>query len=360
MSQEFLLEGLFLYLVRAGFQLSIRDYQDALTALRAGHGAGTRQDLLWLCQTLWARTNEEVRLLDLLFHRFPFPSPERVERMTTERKEGQAEEGLNDPAVTRAATVEGSSLQSQETGPPLGLEFAPPSQRGIPLTTAQAQPQPDEVFILTRRPIVSLRALIIVWRRFRAARREGPKVELDLEATIGEQSRQGILTEPVLIPARKNQAKLIALIDVSNSMLPWDDFQRTIVESLRASHLGQATVYYFHNAPTEVLYERETLTKPIAIEKALQEHQNSTLMIISDAGAARGFSRPDRIEESREFLTKVKHQWQPIVWMNPMPPQRWKHSSAEKIGRLAHHTMMQLNEEGLIRAIDVLRGKSLT
>jgi uncharacterized protein with von Willebrand factor type A (vWA) domain len=132
-----------------------------------------------------------------------------------------------------------------------------------------------------------------------------------------------------------------------------------VVESLHTGHLGQVTIYYFHNVPTEVLYERETLTKPITIENALKAHQNNTLLIFSDAGAARGFSRRDRVEESREFLVRVKPQWQPIVWMTPMPPHRWKHSSAEKISRLAHHTMIQLNEEGLIRAIDVLRGKLL-
>lgn len=359
MSQEFLLEGLFFYLARAGFQLSIRDYQDALSALRAGYGVGTRQDLLWLCHTLWARSNEERRLLDLLFHRFPFPSPEKVEMLTHEGKAGRAETSREANLERPPAMTEQTTPEQEDQSPTRALEFVPPSQKGIPLTTAQAQPQHDEVFILTRRPIVSLRALILIWRRFRAASRAGPKVELDLEATIREKSRQGILAEPVLIPARRNQAKLIALIDVSNSMFPWNDFQRTMVESLRTGHLGQATVYYFHNVPTEVLYERETLTKPITIEKALQAHQNSTLMIFSDAGAARGFSRRDRVEESREFLVKVKRKWQPIVWMNPMPPHRWKHSSAERIGQLAHHTMLQLSEEGLIRAIDVLRGKFL-
>jgi hypothetical protein len=358
-NQEFLLEGLFLYLVHAGFQLSIRDYQDALRALRAGYGVGSRHDLLWLCQTLWARSNEELRQLDLLFHRFPFPSPETVEKLTSQREDGASPATPTAAAIAPPPTPAETRHQSEDNQAAPALEFAPPSQQGIPLTTAQAQPQHEEVFILTRRPIVSLRALIIIWRRFRAARREGPRVELDLEATINEQSRQGILPEPVLVPARRNQAKLIALIDVSNSMLPWHDFQQTMVESLRTSQLGEVAVYYFHNVPTDVLYEKQTLTRPVTIEKALKERQTSTLMIFSDAGAARGFSKRERVEESREFLAKVKSQWQPIVWMNPMPPDRWKHSSAENIGRLAHHTMMPLNEEGLIRAIDVLRGKTL-
>lgn len=358
MNQEFLLQGLYFYLVRAGFQLSIRDYQDALTALRAGYGVGTRRDLLWLCQMLWARSNEQLRSLDLLFQRFPFPSTDTVERLTSEGKERETEKPSDTKLEIPSSPWE-ETLPKEDRGPTPALEFAPPSQKGIPLTTAQGRPQHDEVFILGPQSIVSMRALTIIWRRFRAASREGPKVELDLEATIREQCRLGILTEPLLIPARRNQAKLTVLIDVSNSMCAWNDFQRTMIESLRTGHLGEVAVYYFHNVPIEVLYERETLTKPISIEKALKAHPNNTLLILSDAGAARGFSRRDRIEETREFLETAKRQWHPIVWMNPMPPHRWKHSSAEKISRLAHHTMIQLNEDGLIRAIDVLRGKSL-
>jgi uncharacterized protein with von Willebrand factor type A (vWA) domain len=358
-NQEYLLQGLFFYLARAGFQLSVRDYQDALSALRAGYGLGTRADLLWLCRMLWARSNEELRLLDLLFQRFPFPSPESVDMLTSDVKEEVSEGRAKTRLEIPPSLPQETPTIKEEEGPAPGMQFAPPSQKGVPLTTAQAQPQLDEVFILMRRPIVSMRALTIAWRRFRATSREGPKVELDLETTIREQCRQGILTEPVLIPARRNQAKLIALLDVSNSMLPWNDFQQTIVESLFSGHLGEASVYYFHNVPIDVFYEKETLTKPVGIEKALKAHQSTTLLIFSDAGAGRGNTRRDRVEETREFLVRVKRQWQPIVWLNPMPPHRWRHTSAEKIAQLAHHTMVQANEEGLIRAVDVLRGKTL-
>jgi len=356
-SQDFPLEGLFLHLVRAGFKLSIRDYQDAINALLAGYGLGSRENLKWLCQTLWARSNEESRLLDQLFLSFPFPSPELVEKLSTEKDKSYASETPEAAVVSARMQKKDKTESVQDNEPAMALEFGPPSQQGIALTSAKAKPQPDELFILNERPIVSLRALIIIWRRFRSAKREGPAVELDLDATIREQSQHGRLPEPVLIPARRNQARLVVLIDVSNSMLPWTDFQQIMVQSLRKGHLGRATVYYFHNTPLDVLYEKETLTGPSPIERVLQEHQGSTLMIYSDAGAARGFMRRDRIEETREFLGKVRRQWQPIVWMNPMPHHRWKHTSADGIGRLAHHTMLQLTEEGLIRAIDVLRGK---
>ena len=363
MKQELVLEGLFLHLVRAGFPLGIRDYHDALTALRGGFGTASRENLLWLCHTLWARTYEESRQLDLLFRQFPPPSEEEVQKLTGKEKPRpsvihERKPDVGDANVPQLPTKSIAPLEERRPVPSAEI-VSRTRQEGIGLPRARVEPKYGEIFILTRRPLISLRALTIIWRRFRAAKREGPKVELDLDATIAQQCRLGILESPVLVAARRNQAKLIVLMDVSTSMTPWRDFQQMVVESLGNGQLGQDRVYYFHNTPVDVLYERETLTRPIAIEKVLNECGSSTLLILSDAGAVRGFDRRDRVRESAEFLARVWRQWQPIVWMNPMPRHRWIQSSAEKISRLPHITMFHLHEEGLVRAIDVLRGKPL-
>ena len=155
------------------------------------------------------------------------------------------------------------------------------------------------MFILDRRHIVPLRALTIIWRRFRAAQREGPKIELDLEATIDRQCRLGILESPVLVSARRNQARLIVLIDVSDSMIPWRDFQQTLVESLHNSRLGQAAVYYFHNIPLDVLYERETLTRPLAIDKVLERAADEYVVDFQRCRRRARFRRRERVQETR-------------------------------------------------------------
>src|SRR6478609_845975 len=79
------LEGLYLHLVRQGFPLSVRDYEAALSALRHGYGLPRREDLQWLCTTLWARTDQEVAALDRLFRQFPTPTPEEVRTLAGER-----------------------------------------------------------------------------------------------------------------------------------------------------------------------------------------------------------------------------------------------------------------------------------
>ena len=359
MNQELALRGLFTYLVHSGFRLGIRDYRDALRALEKGYGQQSRAQLLWLCQTLWARSEEEARFLHQLFRQFPFPTAEEVARRIGSDPLSTDSSQERSASHTNSRQGQDETLDKADGNAALvpDMQFAPPTQNGLGLPRAQVRPLLGEMFVLTPRPIIPLRTLIIAWRRFRIALRTGQKVNLDIDATIAERCHRGFLTTPILIPARRNQAQLVVLIDVSDSMVPWALSCRLLVTSLSESQLGQAAVYYFHNVPDEALYDRETLTAPLLLERVLQKHLRSTLLIISDAGAARSKPSRTRVRDTMQFLARVRQHWQPIAWLNPLPKRRWQGSSAEDVSRLPHVTMFELSEDSLIGAVDVLRGQ---
>jgi len=341
MKQDPVLQNLFMYLVREGFPLGIRDYQDALKALRYGYGLNRREDLLRLCQTLWARTEEEKRFLDALFNQFSSPTEEEINKIFKPEDVSPPKEKEPPPTVDDSVPTEKNNTPEKRESQP-GVEFASSIDRkGIALPMAKVTLGNDEYFILSPRLLVSLRRLTVVWRRFKVAKREGPKVELDLEATIEEKCRHGIIGEPVLIPERRNTARLVVIVDVSTSMISWQDFNDVLGRSLRRGQLGAVGIYYFHNVPDRVLYEKETLIKPKTIADALKEHQNSALLIISDGGAARGYTSHERIADTKKFLKNVSRSWYPVVWLNPMPPNRWKNTTAEAIKKLLNKKMYQ-------------------
>lgn len=360
--QELALQGLFLHLTRKGFKLSVRDYQDVLKALRAGFGLKSRSALIWLLESLWAHSEEEKRAIHLLFRQFPFPTSDEIERITFSQNKVSEAETIDESDISRTngELQFQDQLQNNKTKTDLpNITFAPPTAReGSVVPPAVVHRTLDEPFILAPQPLVPLRSLIIIWRRFRTATRIGPKVELDLQATIADRCRRGFLVSPVLIPKRSNQAKLTVLIDVSSSMVAWEHFTNLVASSLHQnqSKLGQVAIYYFNNTPIDIIYEHETMTGPIEIRKALKMNPVSTLLILSDAGAARGFSLEDRVVDTHDFLTRVARNWQPIVWINPMPKSRWKGTSAEKICRLPSLIMLELSEDNLINAVDILRG----
>jgi uncharacterized protein with von Willebrand factor type A (vWA) domain len=353
MDSELPLQGLYLHLVRSGFPVSVRDYQDALVALRRGYGSPRREDLHWLCATLWARTDQEVSRIDRLFREFRWPSADDV---------GAAIDGPVAPSPMRkrrsklAPVARAAEETAREESGSL-VEFAGPTESGVGLPSATTPERSAEVFILTRRPLMPLRALIIAWRRLRVTQRSGPRVELDLNATIAEQARRGYLIEPVLVQARRNQARLVVLVDRGPSMATWRHMTRLVAESLATSQLAHTAMYYFDAAPDDELYEHENVSRPVAIRDLLSQHPRSSMVIVSDAGAAMGGRDRERVARVRKFADAVKEEWSPIAWLNPMPPARWKGTSAGDIARLKTLTMYPFTDDGLIHAVDFLRGK---
>jgi uncharacterized protein with von Willebrand factor type A (vWA) domain len=352
MTEVLPLEGVYLHLVRNGVPISVREFQEALAALAEGHGGLRRERLQWLCDTLWCRTEHESVLLEQLFRDLPRPEPALVQQLSGET----AERSANDPGVEvgrQSATGAGAQASGQATP----VQFAAPTETGSGLPRAELS-RPTERFILTPRSIVSLRSLIVLWRRFRRAQRSGPKVEIDIAATVAEQGRRGRIAEPVLVPARRNQARLIMLVDASPSMAPWRRWNATLQESLRASQLAGAPLFYFDNVPESAVYERESLTHPIALGEVWMREPPAPLMIVSDGGAARGRLDRARVAATRAFLDAAQQYWSPVAWMNPMPAPRWRASSSGPIGRVPGVRMFELTEDGLIAGIDFLRGKT--
>jgi uncharacterized protein with von Willebrand factor type A (vWA) domain len=350
MNEVLPLEGIYLHLVRNGVPISVRDYQDALSAVAAGHGGVHRDRLQWLCETLWCRSDHDAVLLHQLFRSFPHPDPDVVRNLAGDAfSEAEADAGSrtsSQPEAVRAPAPERTTV-----------EFLPRGRAGTAVPRAR-RAFASERFILAPRPVVGLRALIVTWRRFRRAQRSGPRVELDIDATVAEQTRRGRLAAPVWVPARRNLARLAVLVDVSPSMAPWRRWNATLAESLRASRLAHTSMRFFDNVPNDVVFERESLTHATPLANLWRREPGGALLIVSDAGAARGAIVRERIAATRAFLRAVQVHWSPIAWMNPMPRSRWAATSAAHAARSPGCRMFELTEDGFVSAVDFLRGKS--
>jgi hypothetical protein len=153
----------------------------------------------------------------------------------------------------------------------------------------------------------------------------------------------------------------LLLVDQNGSMTPFHRFSRDLVETARDESTlqpEQVNVFYFHNVPAASVYKDLYLTEPIALEKVLASCDNETsVLIVSDAGAARGYRKLDRIRATTSFLFKLRRHTTLIAWLNPMPEERWIGSSAEIIANLV--PMYEMDNDGLSNAIDIVRGQPL-
>jgi uncharacterized protein with von Willebrand factor type A (vWA) domain len=350
------LEGLYLHLVRAGFPISARDYQDALAALRAGYGIGGRERLHWLCRTLWARGDEEIVRLEALFATFPQPSAQDVRELAG-RPAAPASGDL--PGATRADARARRAADGADEGEPLpGLGFGAPEAQGAGgLPGVQYHRPPARHYVMEPRPPVSTRGLIVAWRRFRRSQRTGARTELDIDATVDAQCRLGAMLAPVYVAPRRNQARLLVLVDASPSMAAWHGLHRALAASLAQGTLAHAPLLFFDNDPRDGLYEQESLAGWIALDDAFRRHPDCAVLVIGDAGAARGRLDRDRVEGTGDFLARIRAQGLPVAWLNPMPRARWRGTSAQRTADRAPVSMQPFTEDGLTRAIDVLRGR---
>jgi uncharacterized protein with von Willebrand factor type A (vWA) domain len=205
---------------------------------------------------------------------------------------------------------------------------------------------------------VTQRQMKQCWRHLRRLVREGLPTELDIDATVQQIGREGMLLHPVLVPRRINRMELILLIDQEGSMVPFHGLSARLMETaMRGGRLGRAGVYYFHNSPVDHLYRDPFHQEAVAIADLLpQFHKHRTVVLIfSDAGAARGGLSMERLDLTARFLRQLQQQVRRVVWLNPMPRSRWAGTTAEKIARSI--PMFEVTRQGLDSAIDILRGR---
>jgi uncharacterized protein with von Willebrand factor type A (vWA) domain len=134
--------------------------------------------------------------------------------------------------------------------------------------------------------------------------------------------------QPVCRPRRANSARLLVLADASASMDPWRPFLATLADSLRLGRLASAELRYFSNLPRRQLFADADLSDPQPRDEVLRRHAGAGLLVVSDAGSARGYLNRRRALQTAAFLAEAASVFPAIVWLNPMPRTRWAGTTA--------------------------------
>jgi hypothetical protein len=376
---------LFHQLRRRDFKLGPDDLMSLHAVLAAGFGWKSRSALRDVCRALWAKSLEEQSVLDSLF-----------DQLVTEDWVLQ---------TAPAPSVSASADESPAIGPSAGER--PPQAGGQPepvgapeVTTREKRLPPVHIdesrlsprpFVMVPQYPLGFRDTAQAWRRLRRPMRSGPPTELDVNATVMARVRTGVATAPVLIPRRRNTARVLLLVDRDGSMSPFHDFVDVVCRAiLQTARLGEAAVFYFHDLPNEGgndvalaalprdslspqvdsvldrivaagvgwLYRDTELTDPVRLEEALSTHARSrAVVVLSDAGAAHGRYDVARVIDSLGLVEALRALCSTCVWLNPLPRERWSRSSAAELAR--HVPMFPLDREGTHRAVSFLRGHPL-
>ena len=346
---EYLLLDLFQRLRRNDFPLGIAELLAAYRIVQGGWECDDPDALRRAIDLLWCHSPQETmrfkEIFDVVFAdcmraaKPSIPQPERAEPPPPPR------EIPYDPPASTRPPVEEVSPSAELTALPVRSPY--------PTLSVDSGPELRAYWPVSRR------SMVYTWRYLRRPVKEGPRDVLNVGATVERAARQGFFLGPVYNRRDVNNAHLLLMIDQGGSMTPFHRFTRDLVDTAREdSTIQQVDVVYFHNVPAASVFRDAYLTEPLPLLQALAGcTPDSSVLLVSDAGAARGYRSMSRIRATAEFLSELKRHTKFIAWLNPMPQPRWASTSAQFIARLV--SMFQMDQDGLSNAVDILRGQPL-
>lgn len=371
---------------RRGFLLGLDDYVVLWQTLRAGFGWSSPTDLFNLCCCLWAKSRQEKDVLSALF--------KQIEEKTLFN--WQLSVSTNTFSSPELLGENSSPIGNNKYTQKLDLVDAPETI----ITTNQYPNLPDisfagvtiaeRSFVFIPQYPLNYREIVQTWRRLRQPIREGPKIELDVDATISSRAKKGTAVGAELIAKRRNNTSLLLLIDSQGSMAPFHNFIEEFSKAIQeAGRFKSFTKYYFHNLlseganesiltelpkktfitnldqilhliePNEIgsIYKELNQINSLPLTDVLKKEASSNyVVIISDAGAAKKTLNIKRLLNTIAFLKALNSYTKKYVWLNPCPKDYWQKTTAGEIAR--HTSMFYLDYEGIYNAVNVLRGQA--
>lgn len=341
--------------LRNRFRLGVGEYLAALDAIGGGYGtdADALADTLKL---LWCNSLGEQSQFDPVWQAVqaqvsakkrrkpPFPGGRKVQPFPEDLvEESQVSENVSPKPEQRP-----ESRAETELGT-------------LPVQVPDLWMGDDDTSMLQTYHPISRRLMVYSWRYLRRPVADGPLDQLDVKATVQRATRQGFYLKPVYRRRERNDARLLLLLDQNGSMTPFHHFTRDLAETVQQESTlapEHVQIFYFQNVPSGSVFQDAYLTKPVTISTALRDCDAATsVLIVSDAGAARGYRTRERVRGSVRFLYQLKRYTSLIAWLNPMRRQRWIGSSAEIIANSVQ--MFPADSESLSNAVDILRGQPL-
>jgi uncharacterized protein with von Willebrand factor type A (vWA) domain len=215
---------------------------------------------------------------------------------------------------------------------------------------------------------LDLRSTKVALRKLRQLTRVGTPDQLDLDETVDETCRQAGEIELVFRPERRNNVRLLLLMDVGGSM---DPYFRPVSRLLTAMHeergLRDFRSYYFHNCIYEAVYEEPNLYRESQVSTAdvmRRFDERWKVLIVGDAAmhphellSGRGNIDPRRETETAGivWLQMLARHFDRAVWVNPEPKSTWEHTRTNRAIRSVF-PMFDLTVDGIEEAVAALVG----
>lgn len=211
--------------------------------------------------------------------------------------------------------------------------------------------------------LLDVRQIKMALRGLRQLSRIGPEDELDLEGTIDATSKNAGEIEMVWTRSRKNAVKLLLLMDVGGSMVPFARLCSQLFSAAHSStHFKDFQYFYFHNCIYDNLYRDIERRDAVSTDHLLRILEpDYKVVLVGDArmamyeltqkwGAIYYYERNEVPGLLR--LKQIVDHFTHCVWMNPTDPYYWNHPTVMMVQKL--FPMFELTLDGIGQAVKKL------
>ncbi len=290
---------------------------------------------------------------------------EQIRRMLSERLKEQKEAHHGG---SRWVGTGGTSPFGHSGYSPKGIRVGGPGRNRSALQVAEQRNYRD--FRDDR--VLQIRQFQMALRKLRllSCREDGPKTELNVEKTIEKTCDRGGQLELVLERPRKNQTRLLLLMDSGGSMWMYAELCNRLFQAVnQASHFKDLKIFYFHNCFYEYLFTAPSCSwkEKIATEWVFHNLKPEyKVILVGDASMApsellyRGGSLDYFHSNERagiDWLEELCRRFPGVIWLNPIEEKRWDYAYGARTIRLIRDRvpMFPLTAAGLEAGIRQLK-----
>lgn len=211
--------------------------------------------------------------------------------------------------------------------------------------------------------VLDTRQIAAALRKLRTMARKGTQEELDIDETVDATARNCGDLEIKTRPPRKNDVRVLLMMDVGGSM---DPYARLVGRLFSAAHQSggfrQLEAFYFHNCVYSNVYRDANFTQPLPTTELLRIFEpNWRLIMVGDA-----YMHPGELVMSSSnwwdgrggpvgltWLARLADRFPHSAWLNPERPDIWDAPTIREIQRV--FPMFPLTLEGLEEMVHSLR-----
>jgi uncharacterized protein len=351
----------FFALRRAGIAVSITEWLTLMAALSSGLGASSMMGFYTICRATCVKSESlydaydrcfaeyfhgleipeglEQKVLDWLSdpkiserlaQMVPGQEPWDLERLRREFEQRLREQSERHDGGSHWVGTGGTSAFGHSGFHPGGIRVGGAGQGNSAAQVASQRRFRD----LRRDQILDTRSLGMALKQLRILGRQGQADELDLGQTIRDTAAAAGEIEVVMRPRRRNELKLLLLLDVGGSMTPFTRLSEQLFTAMHQSnHFRALRTYYFHNCPYDYLFSSMTTGGAVLTKDVLQEIDASwNLFMVGDAamhpyeltavgGAIDYFFHNE--QPGTWWLHHLRQRVPKSVWLNPREEAAW-------------------------------------